>query len=777
MGRTSILHRIITASIRHAWLVVAAFVALTTFFAWSMTRIRMSPDVETLLPEGDSVGQLMEKYGGGADIGEVLVVAARGEDLFTLDQLAAFGRLTDSVEALDEVDPGITPFNMLAIERSGPQIRPVPLSPGRVAPTSSEDLAVFQARIRSSPLARNLVISGDGTVLLAIYTCRTLDYAGLMDRVRGVVAENRGPLDVIISGSVPFLERTGVYLARDLSTLLGLAALIIVASYYLGFRSLRGVVLPLIVVAVGTVWCLGFMSLVGLSLTVVTIVIPPLVLTLGSSYAIHILNQYYRDAGERTTDRSWIADAVVHINRTILIAAATTTAGLLGLLSVSLKQIWHFAIGTSFGILSCALLSLFLLPATLARLGPPAPKQRETVLSGGLTRSMASLASGVIRFRYPILALVVLLGGAFALTANRLEFTTDTISYFPQRDPVVRDMYFLTGKVGGFDEVNVTLLAPDGQSGYFLRPEALAQVSRFEQRLRDLPDVGYVASFVTYRDYVDGLFPEDGEGEHERTRVQLLARVFKALSANESIARYLRIMADETFTRLTLSLRIFNSRTGKFVDEKGLRAVLADMGRIGDSTLDPAIRRETWGSGLRFLSVADTIRPDLVKSILVSLATVLMIVSVAFRSLRFGVLTLVPLLVGLVLSPVLMVLFSIPLDATTFMVSSVTTGVGVDDSIHFLLQFRRQRKENPDDLRRALTNTMTITGRPILLTSATVSVALTVFLFSSFKPIVYFGLLVILSLSTTCIATLVVLPALLTVLNRLRGARAGATRP
>lgn len=767
LKRKSLLHSIITFSIRHAVAVVCASVALSAFFAYFAANIKMSPDVETLLPEKDEIGRLMKEYGGGELVGEFLVLAVKGEDLFEIPTLSAFNEMLDRVGAIALIQPGITPFNMLVLERAGKQVKLVPLSPNGKAPRSAEQLRLFEERIRSSPIARNLVISADGTVLVAIFTCeKTYDYAGLMDDVRAATSEYDGQLDLIVSGSVPFLERTGMYLSRDLTTLLGFAALIILLSYYLGFRAVRGIVLPFVVVALGTVWCLGFMTLLGFRLTIVTIVTPPLVLTLGSSYVIHVLNQYYREAGAASKDRFWIADSVFHVNRTILMAASTTIAGLLSLLSVSMRQTWHFAIATSFGVLSCALLSLFLLPAALALLRHPSPRRSKQVLQGLLSRLMVKVAGWVFRFKVLILLLVGLLALTFALTVNRLEFTTDTISYFPQTDPVMQDMFFLTEKIGGFDEINLTLLAPQGEGGYFLSADTLDQVSGLEKELRSNPDIGHVSAFTTYLDYVRSLLGQDGNAARSRVPILLLARMFRTLSVDENTARYLRIMANEEFSRLTLSMRIFNSQTGKFIDEKGLRIILEEVEQSAEAMLPAEVEWVTWGTSLRFLALADMIREDLVTSVLVSLGAILVIACIAFRSIRHGFLTLVPLMLGLMTNFVLMVLFDIPLDATTFMVSSVTIGVGVDDAIHFLFQFRRQNKKHPEDIARVLTNTLSITGRPILLTTAAIVGGLLVLVLASFKPIAYFGILIIVALSATCLATLFVIPAILAVTRR-----------
>jgi predicted RND superfamily exporter protein len=764
----AIIRRLLEFSLKNSLAVISGTVLISLFFGYFASRIQLSPDVESLLPEDEEVASLMKKYGGGELPGEFLIIAVESDNLFELKTLSAFYALIKQIENIPEIQTSINPFNMAAFEQKGKRFEVVPLATGKRAPENSEELFTFERRIRSSPIARNLVISSDTTVLAAIFPCeRTLDYAGLMAEVKAVSSAFEEKLRIYLSGSIPFLDRTGVYLSRDLSRLLGIAAVIILFSYYLGFRSVRGVLLPFLVVALGTLWCLGFMSLVGFSLSIITIVIPPLVLTLGSSYSIHILNQYYRDAGLVSGDSSWIAGAVCHVNRTILIAAVTTAAGFLSLLSVSIRQIWHFAAATSFGIISCAVISLFFFPAVLSRLKHPSIKQSRQVMEGLLSRLMTRLAGWVLRRRIYVFIVLAVIIIAFGFSVGRLEFTTDTISYFPENDQVVKDMFFLTRKIGGFDEINLTLLAPESEKNYFLRQDVLRSISRLEEDFHSNPDICYIASFVSYLQYLNIVAGGRNEIPESRSLIQFMARFIKAVSLQEGAARYLRIMFNEDYSRLTISLRLFNSRTQKFMDEAVLRKVLQQMELSITKNIPSEIEWVVWGTGLRYLTIADMMKRDLLLSMFTSLTAILLISILAFRSLRFGLYTLLPLLIGVMINFIFMVLCGIPLDATTIMVSSVAIGVGVDDAIHLILQYRLQLKRNPRDIARVIADTLRSTGRPILLTTVSIVCGLAVLTFASFKPIVYFGILVIIALSATCGATVIVLPAILS----LRGKR------
>jgi predicted RND superfamily exporter protein len=342
------------------------------------------------------------------------------------------------------------------------------------------------------------------------------------------------------------------------------------------------------------------MHLLGFELTVVSIMVPPLVLTLGSAYSIHILNQYYREAKVKGEDRSWIAHSVGNINRTILLAALTTIIGFSSLASANLSQIKEFGLSTSIGIVYCALLSLFFFPAILRLLPPPREAERDRVLKG-------------------------------------------------------------------------------------------------------------------------------------------------------------------IITRFTVFLRTWNAETKALMMEPEFKQLMRKIGGMVETKLNVGSQRVIWGRSLALLYISETLCRDQVFSVAVSLFFIFMVTAVGFRSLPLGALTLIPMLTGIMLNFIIMVLLPLPFDVVTVMFFSVAIGVGIDDSIHLIIRYRRQIRIYAGKVDKAvvLSHTLKATGRPILLTSGSLVAGLLVLCFSHFLPILYFGILVSLALVTTTAGALVILPALL----------------
>ena len=489
--------------------------------------------------------------------------------------------------------------------------------------------------------------------------------------------------------------------------------------------------------------------------------VPPLVLTLGSSYSIHILNQYYREARVGAQDGKWIAGSVFHINRTILLAALTTMVGFGSLLTASLKQIRQFGISTSLGILICALLSLFVFPAILSRLKTPNAVERDRVLKGRIARLMEHLSRWVLKWRLIFLAVLLLIVVGFFFSLSDLRYQTDYVSYFRKKPKALRDNLYVMQKFGGLIAIYVTLDAPEGSNSYFLDPQVLQNLADFEEKLKEDPDIAYIASFASYLKLMNLTMNGDFTIPEKRPLILLLSRYFKSIFSTGSGRTILGTLVNPEFNRLTLAMRIYDSQNVTFLFEDKLKDLKGRILEKIDKNFTGEPKPVLWGGALVSLSISEMLASDQIKSIIVSLFLVFLITTLSFRSLKFGLLTLIPMLTGIMLNIVLMTLLNIPFDVVTISFTSVAIGVGIDDSIHLIIQYRKHSRIFPNDRRKILEHTLKTAGRPILLTSLSMIAGLLVLSFSSFMPIMYFGLLVSLALCTTTIGALVILPALL----------------
>jgi uncharacterized protein len=765
--------RIIGFSVRHApWVVLATF-AVTLVFAWFSLRVKINPDFTSLLPPNAAVNALLKEYGGGKPPADVLLFAATAApsagDIFSPGPLTAYADAVAAIAALPGVRSTVSPFNLVSFARVDGRLSLRPMSAGGTAP-SGEGIADFKRRLTGARYADNLVVSADGTMLISYVETESMgSFRGFMAKVDAITAAARARgLVPYVTGTIPLSVRTEYHLSHDATRLIGLAALIILLSYIAGFRSLRAVVLPLLSVLFGTVWTVGFMGMAGFSLSLITIVAPPLILIFGNEYNIFTTSEYLRLARFEAGKPGWIQRASRNVAVPIAMAVLTTLVGFLSLLTTSIRQTREFAITASFGSLACAFLALFFLPALYALLKPPVVRTHRP--GGAFDRLMRAVAR--FSWRQPVIVLAILAAaiGLFVVTRPLLVFNTDPASYFPQNDPVLRDMASIYAKAGGFEEVAVSFDAPGKAPGYFLTADALSRVEEAERALREIPDISYAVSLPDLLREVNRAVTGKDELPANRAVVAVFARLLNAAGASSPGASLIANLANRDFTRVTVSFRIHNASTGHYMDEARFRSLVAAM----QKTLDAHPAGATaviWGDLLRNLAFADSLRSTLLLSMAISVLSILALTMLVFRSPLFGLYPLVPLVGGLLLNYALMALTGIPLDMTTIMVSNIAIGVGVDSAIYVVIQYRRELALAPADPRAALEQTIAIMGQPVLLASLSIALGLLVFATAAFRPIVYFGMLVLFTLVATTLGTLVTLPTLLALDTRVRRAR------
>ncbi len=762
---------------KRPWPFIIAAVVITIGAFVSALGIEIDADVSSLLPENPRYQELQERHGGRA-AADFLIVAAQAEDAFAVENLRAYHEFVSEVARFDTITSVTSVFNVQTFRRQGARLSIGFVSPAGDLPANETEARELRAALLSDRFSRGLVVSADGSTLIAYFVSDPVeDAVAFMSRVREVASELEARFQVYYDGSVPFIDSTENHLTGDFPLLIGLAGAFILVFYYLSFRAKRAVLLTLLVVGFGTIWSIGFMQLADFKISIISILTPPLVLTIGSSYTLHILNQYYREARLRGTDGkpdlgsgSTIAESVDHVTRTVGMAALTTVIGFMSLLATTIGQIRQFGIATTVGIVASALLAVFFLPAALSVIRAPGPEQRKRVRTGLLTVIMARVSLFSVRFRVPIIIATAAAIVATVIVFPQIRTETDYVNYFPNDDYVVTSRRFINRTVGSFDVINLTLTAPqgDGQGGssagenYFLEQDRLLEVARFEEAIQAIPDVSYLYSFGAYLQFANEVMTGDYRIPPSRGLALLLSRFARELSESYEAYSGLGGVANQDFSEITIAIRYQEDANvdGRTFEEI-MKALVPAVEHAAGEYLNSGISVEIWGRPLEFLRLTETFNRDQRVSMALSIILVFFMTSIAFRALRFGILAVVPLIVGLLSNFLAMGVFGIPLDMSTVMVASIAIGVGVDDSIHFLLQYRRQIRAYPRSNKLALIKTLAITGRPILLTTTAIAGGLLILVFANFKPIVFFGLLVAIVLVATAIGTLVLLPALL----------------
>ncbi len=749
---------------RRALAVLASLAVVTLLCLWWTLGLGVDADIAGLLPSDSETRRLVDKYADQETVSELLLVGVSHLDLLAPERLAQVAEIDRQVSALPEVIDRLTPFNVFTFQRRRERLVFGPLASEGTAPASATEEVRWREHMRFAPPALSALFNADVPAMNLVYSVvQQENYDSFLHRVRTILAAHGEGLSIHIGGWLPLYEVARRYIVGELPLLGGSAALITLLVCYLSFGAMRAVILPLLAISMALLWTFGLMSLTGVPLSLPSLMLPPLIFALGSSYSVHFLNHYFRTASQQEVPSDGssvspapadlVARATGRVSQTVLLASLTTAAGLASLLVSGIQRLREFGIFAASGVVICALITLLLFPAVLSRLGLPTGKQRTRLAHGRLAMFAALLTRIVPRRRWPLYAGSVLLAVTFVYSVHSVSFQTDIAGFFRGQVTAVEDNRVLIGRFGSFLDLKLTVSVDDPAT--LIDADLLRALAEFDAAAVDHPHVSHVTSVVDYLRSLNHVATGQTTYPQNPTVVQLFQRFLRLAASSE---QDLGGLVDWRRGRVTTRIWIRDGGTGWLLLEHEMRDVVQFLRRTAEATFPAELDEELWGWSLVTLRVAETLTREQFISTGLSVVLVLLITTVAFRSLATGLLALLPLSTAIMLTFTLMVLFGVPLDALTISFSGVAIGVGVDDAIHFLLHYRRARLANRYT---ALASTLRHTGRAILITTVAIVAGMSALAISRFLPVVYLGGLISIALIGATLGTLVMVPAVL----------------
>ncbi|MCS7239893.1 MAG: MMPL family transporter [Candidatus Bipolaricaulota bacterium] len=730
---------------------------ITVGFALFLPRIGFEADYSKMLPSDDPIVEQYEKTRdlfGGQSVFMLAMVAEEGGTVFDLPSLQKLYTVTAELEKLREeglVQEVVSPANVKVVEGTAAALLVNPILPK--PPESPEDAELFRTKVLGERMICDSLVLADGTGAIivlrlsaAVETREDLE-AQILSRLENIAQRYAGPERFYISGNAAFLVYVNRYMRQDLALLLPIVVLVVVFVLFLSFRSVWGVVLPLAVVMVGLIWTMGLVGLTGRKLTMISTFLPVVLVAVGSAYGIHVVNEFFQRVSRGEAKREAVRATIREMFVPVLGAAATTVAGFLTLLSSFLIPTREFGVFSAFGVLTCFLLAMIMLPALLALL--PVPKVRVTQVEMRSAHRFASLLSAHPVF-FLLLAAAAL--GALALGIPRLKVESDVTRYFREDSPVVEGLRVVDKTFGGSQELSVVI--DTGRRDGLKDPEVLRFMDRLQRFLEAHPDVGSTSSLA---DLVkESYFTLRGDDpafyivpESSRAVAQVL--LLYEMGGGEVTSS----MATRDFRVGRISARV------RSVGLAGYDALIkATAEFVAKEKPDSVVDWYITGSPSLYIQLSRKLIASQLVSLGTSFGAVGFIVAVILLSLGAGVLSLVPLFVAVAGNFGVMGYASAYLDMATVMIASLTVGIGVDYAVHFLSRYRNQRRAGLDH-RTALVETFRTSGRAIVINALTLALGFLVMLLSRFGALNTFGWLIALTMVTSMLGALFVLPALL----------------
>lgn len=683
----------------------------------------------------------------------------------TDDDPQLLSALSDVVEAAPEVFPqGLATLS----EKTAGMQNVAPLITND-APTEQEVQALRDA-LASAPVFRGRLISRSGEQALlaitlddALVTHKALSEA--VARIQQVIEADPAPEGVrVYATGLPVL-RTSIVdsMQRDQRVLTPGTLLISLLVLAASFRWWTAVALSLFNVALTALWVIGGMALVGVKLNVINNILPALLIIMGLSDAIHLVSRYVYDyARMRDTDRA-LSSTIVSIGEACFATSTTTAAGLFALWVSKTRMLAEFGVVGGIGVMVAFLDALLFLPAMLRGLTPPAREAKhelESLKPGRLERWMSRLTLRILQHPWWVIAGTLALFALTAVTARDLRVDSALLDQFEKDDPMYVATELLEREFEGVRPLEVSLDSED--AGRFYEPDALKAAARVGAFISEQEGVLTVTDpslpFVQAWSALSGLEPGKtaslDDALRKRTQIEGMAY---ALGKRKPSPIAALITQDGKHARIRVRTR-----------DIGSRATLALVGRIEaelTKTMPAGIGHAFTGDAYLSAHGLDAVVSDLTGSLGLAVVMILLLVFLSFRSVPYTLLLIPPNVLPILLVMAWMVWRDIPLNAATAIIFSVSIGITVDAGIHLLARLREELSEELL-LTTAIMRSVRGTGRATVVACVTLVLGFSVLLLSNFVPVQRFAELIAISIASCLVSTLVVLPALLTVVGR-----------
>ena len=745
------LARLIDAIVTRPWWFIAgalllASLALVRLIEWPTLGLALAvdPSVRALLPQGGGELELFEAVRDRYTSDDLLLVAWVAEDLFTPARLAALKRLTRRVERM----PGVEHVESLASAvrtRVYEDYTEVGAYLGEIPETIAEATEIRDA-VLENPLYAGYLVSEDGRgAMVSVRFQRGLSARTLIGIVADIAAashEEASGVDQFLSGPLFIRLEISRLLLRDLYRVMPLAVVVTLIVVAIGFRHVRGVVLPFLSNAIALIFTLVLFVAFGHTLNYVTVILPPTVYVVGFAYAIHVVSEFDRHFAAGLDSAAATRVALAEVFAPVTLTAITTAIGFASLTLSDIDSIGVFGAYACLGTTLAWLTALTVVPAGLVLM----PGRRRAAAVRRADRLGPWLAHLAVRRGRVFLICGVLLTAFSVVGAARIDVSTDYLANFPPGSELRDNFDRMSTVFAGAVPLQIVLESDTADA--FKTPHALRAVDELKDWLLAQPEIGGVYTLLDYVGVLErALAPELVDDDPVPDSEGLVSHLI-LLGASEDVRRF----ADPEFASTLLQVR------ARVVASADLNALTARIDhRL--AALPPNLRGFVTGSSALIARTLDDVTRGQVVSLSVALVPIYLVLVAMFRSLRLAALALIPNVLPILAFFGILGWSGVTLNLTTSLVASVVLGIAVDDSIHFFARLRAAAGDASTE-HEALGTALAAVVRPVSFTTAGLALGFTTLIIGELRSQAEFGLLAAVTLVIAWLLDLTFTPAL-----------------
>jgi predicted RND superfamily exporter protein len=750
--------------LRNRFILLAAIVGMTFFWGTQWKYMQFTFTEANLLPDSHPENILYKNFTDTfGEEGNVIVIALQDSLFFTPEKRNAWRSLNDSIQKFSEIDLVLSTDNLQELIKDQKNekfiLQQVPLAQA----TDSAALLKFREKLfLELPFYNNLIFDSEtNTIRSVIYmdpeivnTAKRKDF--IFEKFIPLIAsfEKTTSSDVHVSG-MPYIRTLNAQNIVDEIGLFVLGATLITSLiFFLFFRSFRATFISLFVVAIGVMWAFGILGWLGYEITVLTALIPPLIIVIGVPNCIFLINKYQQEIAKHKNQAKSLQRVIIKVGNATLMTNLTTASGFATFILTNSKILKEFGVVASINIIAIFALSLLIIPITYSLMPIPKKKHLKHLKNKSIDFFVSWMENKVRKKRVNVY-IVSLIGLIVGITGiYQIKISGSLIEDMPKSADFFQDIRFFDQSFNGI--VPVEIWIDSKRENGIVKPATLQRMNRLQQTIEEIPELAPPLSVVNAVKFAKQAYYNGNPNYYALPTSQENSFIYPYLNNAKGTNQLITGYVDSTgqYGRITTYM--------KDIETERMERIETDL-REAMTKIFPEQRygAEMTGKALLFLKGTKYLINNLILSLSLAILLIALFMAFLFRSFKMIIISLIPNLLPLIITAGVMGFTGIPLKPSTILVFSIAFGISVDDTIHFLAKYRQELISNGWKINKAVFAALRETGISMFYTSIVLFFGFSVFLSSNFGGTQALGGLVAVTLLMAMLANLVLLPSLL----------------
>ncbi len=754
--------------LRNRITILVVIALLTAYMGYRATEVKIQYGNTTILPQKDSTNIIYQKFikQFGQD-GSVMFIGMADSHFFQLSHFNNIYELTDSLKKIKGVSEivSITRIFNLVKNDSLKKFEFVPISPRK--PATQRELDSIKSLIYSLPFYEGLIYNkATSAYLMAVTLDKEIINSKDRDRLIGDIRvmvdrySAKTQVEAHFSG-LPYIRTLiAKKLQNELRLFVILALLVSALFLYIFFRSTKAVIFPMLIVLISVVFALGLMAIFGYKITMLTSIIPPLVIVIAVENCIFILNKYHYEYSHHHNQAKALSRVIQRIGVANLLTNAATATGFAAFIITNNSLLVEFGLIAAISIMFIYALSLTLVPIFFSFLPPPKPKYTKHI-EDSIARSIIDKAVYWVQYHrnliYTTMGICIVLG---LIGAMRLKTSGTIVDDISKRDPIYKDMIFFENHFKGIMPLEIVVDTKKKKG--VMNLATLKKIDRMQDSLKTYKELSKALSIVeVIKSAKQAFYGGDPEfytlpNSNELTFMASYIPSFQAKKRS-----ILNNFIDSTYQVTRISVQMAN------VGTKKIDSIQHSLKPTIDSIFNPAKFIVTiTGTSVVFLKGTNFLIRNLWESIALAIVVIAMLLAFLFTSWRMILISLIPNLIPQLMTGALMGFTGIPIKPSTILIFSIALGISVDNSIQFLSRYRLQLKQTGHNIPSSVISALQETGYSMIYSSTVLFFGFGIFVLSTFGGTQALGFLISFTLLVAGLLNMFVLPSMLLTLDK-----------